>query len=107
MTDIIDPKVYGDERVRLNAVLAIQPTRLGLQDKASAEAALEFLTAQVELGLRARLASTGILTGGLKIELIEVDDAMPAIVRKSAEGFPILPVTKTERLPADAGRFPF
>ena len=102
VTGIIDPEVYGDERVRLNAVLAIQPTRLGLQDMASAEAALEFLTAQVELGLRARLASTGILTGGLKIELIEVDDATPAIVRKSAEGFPILPVTKSQISDASA-----
>lgn len=52
-------------------MIAIQPTRLGLQDKASAAATFEFLTAQVESGLRASLASSGILTGSLKIELIE------------------------------------
>jgi paraquat-inducible protein B len=46
--------------------------------------------------LRARLASTGILTGALKVELIEVEDAPAATVRKSAEGFPILPVTQSQ-----------
>ena len=63
---IIDPDAFGDSRVRLNAVLSIQPARLGLPDEVTPEAALAFLSKRIEEGLRARLASASLLTGGLE-----------------------------------------
>ncbi|PVA09085.1 paraquat-inducible protein B, partial [Pelagivirga sediminicola] len=67
LNGLVDPDRFGDNRVRLVASLAIQPGRLGLEEGAQDEgAALEFLSARVKEGLRARLATTSILTGGLK-----------------------------------------
>ncbi|MEH6834278.1 MULTISPECIES: intermembrane transport protein PqiB [Falsihalocynthiibacter] len=96
VSGIIDAKTFGDNRVRLNAVLSIQPARLGLQGEASPKTALEFLSRRVQEGLRARLASTSILTGGLKIELLQVDNA-PKAVMLTGEGIvPVIPATKSE-----------
>ncbi len=102
VTGIIDPDALGDTRVRLNAVLSIQPTRLGLPDEASPEAALAFLRRRAGEGLRARLATSSLLTGGLKVELIEVADAPPATVRETDEGLVILPTTQSEISDASA-----
>lgn len=96
VSGVIDEDAFGDRRVRLNVLLAIQPARLGLQDDVSPEAALAFLSQRVEEGLRARLASAGLLTGGLKIELVQVDDA-PRVVMRTGEGIiPIIPTTDSE-----------
>jgi paraquat-inducible protein B len=90
----IDEAAFGDSRVRLNVVLAIQPARLGLPPgDVTAEAALAFLSSRVEEGLRARLANAGLLSGGLKIELVQVDDALFDQVRTDAGTIPILPTT--------------
>lgn len=102
VTGIIDPEALGDTRVRLNAVLSIQPTRLGLPDEASPEAALAFLRTRSEQGLRARLATSSLLTGGLKVELIEVADAPAEPVRETSEGLVILPTTQSEISDASA-----
>jgi paraquat-inducible protein B len=93
----IDEAAFGDSRVRLNVVLAIQPARLGLPPgEVTAEAALEFLSSRVEEGLRARLANAGLLSGGLKIELVQVDDALFDQVRTDAGTIPILPTTDSD-----------
>ncbi|MEO3416953.1 MlaD family protein [Roseovarius sp. CAU 1744] len=96
VTGVIDPDQFGDSRVRLNAVLGIQPARLGLQEDPSPEAALSFLVKRIEEGLRARLASASLLTGGLKIELVQVDDAPPETVRTGEGIIPIFPTTESD-----------
>ncbi len=93
VTGVIDEEIFGDNRVRLNAVLAIQPARLGMQGEVSPEAALDFLSERVSQGLRARLASASLLTGGLKIELMQVDDAPLETVRTGNSNIPIIPAT--------------
>lgn len=96
VSGVIDRDVFGDNQVRLGAVLAIQPARLGLEDEVTPEAALALLTRQVGEGLRARLASGSLLTGGLKIELVRVDDAPPETIRTGEDGLPVLPATTSE-----------
>lgn len=99
---IIDPDEFGDSRVRLNAVLSIQPARLGLPDEVTPEAALAFLSTRVSEGLRARLASASLLTGGLKIELVQVDNAPAAVLLIDEDIVPLLPTTDSEVSDASA-----
>lgn len=98
---IIDRATYGDGRVRLNAVLSIQPARLGLETTPSPGAALNFLAGRVREGFRARLASASLLTGGLKVEIIEVPDAPLATITDLNARIPELPATQSEI--SDAG----
>jgi paraquat-inducible protein B len=96
LSGIVDFDQFGDNRVRLNVILSIQPARLGLQGDVSADAALAFLRERVDAGLRARLASASLLTGGLKVEIIEVEDAPPDEITESANNLPVLPTTQSE-----------
>ncbi|WP_306115595.1 MULTISPECIES: MlaD family protein [unclassified Roseovarius] len=95
ISGVVDADEFGDSRVRLNAVLSIQPARLGLQGEVTPEAALAFLSTRIEEGLRARLASASLLTGGLKIELIQVDDAPDAVLLTGEGIIPIIPTTES------------
>ena len=96
LSGIVDQDAFGDNRVRLSVVLGIQPARLGLPDEVSAEAALLFLSDRVQSGLRARLSSGNILTGGLKVELIEVDDVAPSQIMVSDGSIPTMPTTESD-----------
>ncbi|MBT0959450.1 MCE family protein [Alphaproteobacteria bacterium KMM 3653] len=102
VTGVIDTDAFGDNRVRLNALLSIQPSRLGMEGEVSAEAALEFLTNRATQGLRAQLTTASLLTGGLKVQFVSVDDARPAVVRQNDEGIAILPVTQSDISDAEA-----
>ncbi|MDF1856019.1 MlaD family protein [Pseudooceanicola sp.] len=94
---LVDPERFGDRQVRLAATLAIRPGRLGLPSgEASPEAALEFLDKQVRDGLRARLVTASILTGGLKVELLMVEDAEPALLDQTGSPNPVVPTTESE-----------
>lgn len=81
----------GRRQVQLNATLSIQPEKLGLPGDADARAALAFLQEQARSGLRARLANASLLTGGLKVELVSLEDEPAASIDMQAEPFPILP----------------
>lgn len=97
LNGLVDPEQFGDNRVYLVASVAIRPGRLGLEGDANdPEAALDYLRERVQSGLRARLASASILTGGLKIELVDVPDVDPAVIRESSEGNFYLPTTESE-----------
>ncbi|KEJ90840.1 intermembrane transport protein PqiB [Sulfitobacter donghicola] len=102
LSGIVDFNQFGDSRVRLNVILSIQPARLGLPGEVSANSALSLLQDRVTNGLRARLATTSLLTGGLKVELIEVED--PPFGQLTISGFdlPIMPTTKSETSDASA-----
>ncbi|MEL7211623.1 MAG: MlaD family protein [Pseudomonadota bacterium] len=93
---LVDRARFGDARVRLIVTLSIQPARLGLQGEATAQNALDFLTGRVVSGLRARLASAGLLSGGLKVEFVMLEDAEFVMLDRSAEPFPVMPVTDSE-----------
>ncbi len=102
LSGIVDYNQFGDSRVRLNVNLSIQPARLGLPGDVTAENALSFLQERVSNGLRARLTSASLLTGGLKVELVMVPDAPPAFVVVDANDLPLLPTTKSETSDAAA-----
>lgn len=102
LSGIVDSDQFGDSRVRLNVNLSIQPARLGLADDVDADAALAFLQERVENGLRARLASASLLTGGLKVELLVVEDAPPGRLQSMDGGPPIFPTTRSETSDAAA-----
>ena len=102
LSGIVDYNQFGDSRVRLNATLSIQPARLGLPGEVSAESALEFLQDRVANGLRARLASASLLTGGLKVEMIVVEDAPFARLEATPDSLPVMPTTKNETSDAAA-----
>ena len=102
LSGIVDYNEFGDSRVRLSVNLSIQPARLGLPDDVTAENALTFLQDRVANGLRARLASASLLTGGLKVELIVVDDAPAARLLSSDGGLPVIPTTRSETSDATA-----
>lgn len=102
LSGIVDFNRFGDSRVRLSANLSIQPARLGLPGEVTPEAALTFLQSRVAAGLRARLASASLLTGGLKVELVIVDDAPPAQLVSADGGLPVVPTTENETSDAAA-----
>lgn len=97
LNGLVDKARFGDDDMRLVATLAIQISRLGLESDANADAALAFLDEQVEnAGLRARLATASILTGGLNVEFAEVPDAPPAHIERIADGNPVIPTTESK-----------
>ncbi|WP_238987441.1 intermembrane transport protein PqiB [Roseovarius dicentrarchi] len=96
LNGLVDPETFGDNRVRLVATLSIRPGRLGLDGAADDTAAMEFLAERVREGLRARLATTSILTGGLKVELAQVPDAPPAEIVRMDEGGARIPTTSSD-----------
>ncbi|MEM9577910.1 MAG: MlaD family protein [Pseudomonadota bacterium] len=96
LSGLVDPETYGDSRVRLNVILGIQPSRLGLRGEITTEDALAFLQERVASGLRARLASGSLLTGGLKVELVLVEDAEPAELVIEDGATPIMPTTESQ-----------
>jgi paraquat-inducible protein B len=93
---LVDPDRFRDARVHLVATVELRPSRFGLGGDLSEDDALAFLAERVAEGLRARLVSASILTGGLKVELLEVDDAPTAVLDTKAEPFPVFPVTASE-----------
>ena len=102
LTGVVDFEQFGDSRVRLSANLSIQPARLGLPGEVSADNAFAFLQGRVASGLRARLASASLLTGGLKVEFVLVDNPPPASLVAEPEGLPVMPTTENEATDAAA-----
>ncbi len=88
---IVDPAAFGDDRVRLQTVLSLQPVRMGLPDDVTEPEALDWLARQIEGGLRARLATGSILTGGLKVQLLTPPDPVPAALDLDARPYPAVP----------------
>lgn len=92
LNGIVEDTPAGGSRIRLQAILSIQPSRLGLEVN-NTEEALAFLAEQVEEGLRAQLVTASLLTGGLKIQLTGVDGATEAVLDLDNRPFPRLPTT--------------
>ncbi|WP_342075211.1 MlaD family protein [Yoonia sp. SS1-5] len=82
--------------VRLQAVLEIAPGRLGMRADATVDDALTLLSDFVARGLRARMVTGNILSGSLVVELVQVDDALPAIVTSATGLYPVIPTTDSQ-----------
>lgn len=85
-----------DQSVRLRASLAIEPSRLGLGERASTDMALTFLEDQVAKGLRARMITGNILSGSLKVEFLMVENLPEARVKFDDDNYPLIPSTVSE-----------
>ncbi|GAW35688.1 paraquat-inducible protein B [Roseovarius sp. A-2] len=96
LNGMVDEARFGDSNVRLAVTLAIRPGRLGLDGENGTENALDFLRERVAEGLRARLATASILTGGLKVELVEMSNAPQAQITETEGTPPVLPATDSE-----------
>lgn len=96
VSGILDPLRFRDQRVRLMVNIEIRPGQLGMGDLSASTDVMDFLDARVAEGLRARLATTSILTGGLKIELVTTDESDSALLDFSGDPFPILPSTDSD-----------
>lgn len=98
VTGAVDPALFGDDRVRLVVVIsiALDQIAMGADAKSSDAEVLDFLEERVSQGLRAQLARGSLLTGGLKIELVQVPDAKPAVFLRDAKPYPILPSVPAE-----------
>lgn len=71
--------------------LQLSPQRLGLSQDADADDALDYLTRRVQDGLRARVASAGVLGTALMVELVDLPNAAPAQMDVSAQPYPVIP----------------
>jgi paraquat-inducible protein B len=93
---LIDSDRFGDDNVRMVAVLAIQPARLGLTGQTASDGAIDYVATQVEQGLRARLVTGNLFSGGLKVQLLNVENAPPAVLDLEAQPYPAIPVTDSD-----------
>ncbi|MDB6180955.1 intermembrane transport protein PqiB [Paracoccus fistulariae] len=81
----------GEPEVKQQVVLAVSSGRLGLEPGATRDDALRFLEQAVQGGLRARVASAGLLGLSLKVELVEIPDAAPASLDLAGDPNPVIP----------------
>lgn len=95
LNGIVDEARFGNANVRLSTSMLIRTSKLGLAEP-STDAALDFLEARVTSGLRARLVSASILTGGLKVELVDVSNPTRAALVRDGDPFAIIPVAPAE-----------
>lgn len=88
----------GETRLRMRVTLAIVPQRMGVvaEDGAIPEAGLDLLSELVDHGLRAQLASSGILGQSLFVNLAELADAEPASLDRDALPLPVIPSAPTQ-----------
>ncbi|SDE02491.1 MlaD family protein [Limimaricola pyoseonensis] len=96
LNGLVDEQRFGDRGVRLQTVLTILPSRLGMAEEGGVERALQYFIDEVEEGLRARLVTGSILTGGLKVQLLDVPGVEPDVLDPDALPYPAIPVTQSE-----------
>jgi paraquat-inducible protein B len=102
LSGTVDPQRFGDGRVRLVATLSIRLDELTMGDVSEdgaeevREEVLDFLAQRVEEGLRARLTNASLFTGGLKVEMVQLDDPGSAAFDREAQPFPVLPTAPAE-----------
>ena len=80
-----------EAEVRLVVKLLLDPALMGLPQGAGEDEVFDFLEQAVTNGMRARLASSGLFSSELFVELVTLEDAAPAEFQREAEPFPMLP----------------
>jgi paraquat-inducible protein B len=96
ITGFVDPDTFGDNSVRLLATFAVRANKLGLGDGTDSSAMLDFLETRVQEGLRARLVAASIFTGGLKVQLAQIENAVPDSIDRGGIPFPVFPSTSPD-----------
>ncbi len=89
----------GGTRLVMRVTLAVLPQRLGVPSAEGdpAEAGLDLISDLVEnSGLRAQLASSGLLSQSLHISLAEIAAADPATLDRAANPHPVIPTAPSE-----------
>ncbi|WP_373353088.1 MlaD family protein [Pseudoroseicyclus sp. CXY001] len=102
LNGIADGETFGDASVQLQVVFTVQPARLGFDGEGSEAEALEFFARQVGQGLRARLATANLLTGGLKVELVKMDEIEPGLFVERPGEYPVLPTAPSDLIDVSA-----
>lgn len=91
LTTRVVPGQDDKERFEQEIVLVIDPGLLGLPQDVSEAEAMDLIAGQVASGLRARLASAGFFGLSLEVELVQLPDAAPAGLDRTAEPYPVIP----------------
>ncbi|WP_323763737.1 intermembrane transport protein PqiB [Marinovum sp.] len=86
----------GRKVVRMRAILAISPARLGLSEDDGVDEAMDLLTAYVEEGLRVRLATASLLSSELVVDLVELPVEEEAEIVMTEMGLPQLPTIEAQ-----------
>ncbi|HEY0214004.1 MAG TPA: MlaD family protein [Paenirhodobacter sp.] len=81
----------GEKFAQQQVVIALSPERLGLSRDADAATVTGFLEQQVEQGLRARIAGTGLFGTTLVVELTDVTDTPKAVMGLNTTPYPSIP----------------
>jgi paraquat-inducible protein B len=79
------------QRVRQLVTISIAPSRMGLGPDITRDEALSYLQNAVQGGLRARVASAGLIGTSLLVELVDIADAEAAEIDMAAQPNPIIP----------------
>lgn len=91
----VSDRENGQLVLRQRATISIIPERFGQpavpEGSEAREAALNYIEARVNEGLRAQLASQGLLTQTLYVNLVELPGASPAVFERTARPYPLLP----------------
>lgn len=96
LTGIVNTQRFGDDNVRLLTTMRISPSRIGLGEDADDEELLDFLSRRVAEGLRGQLTNASLLTGALKVRLIDVEEPDDQTLDVAADPYPIMPTTEAE-----------
>ncbi|SIT06584.1 paraquat-inducible protein B [Roseivivax lentus] len=96
LTGYVDADRFGDDDVRLLTTIRINPGRIGLGDGADEDDLLDYLERRIAEGLRGQLTNASLLTGGLKIILIDVENAAEAELDRNGDPYPVIPTTEAD-----------
>ncbi len=90
----------GRQEIVLQATLSIVPARFGVgaDDDAAkvAQETLDLIGREVDGGLRAQLATSGLLSQTLYVDLVRVPDAPAATLDRDGEPYPLLPTAPSD-----------
>ena len=96
---VIQQAESGAPRVAMQATLGLLPRRMGVAEGSEAEMSaglLDLLASEVEQGMRARLAASGLLGQTLFVDLAMLGDAPPGAFDRDAQPFPVIPTAPSD-----------
>ncbi|PZQ49442.1 MAG: paraquat-inducible protein B [Rhodovulum sulfidophilum] len=86
-------------RIALRTTLTLFPRRMGILEGSDAEMSaqlLALLSSEVERGMRARLATSGLLSQTLYVDLAMLDNPPPGAFNPDAQPHPIIPTAPAD-----------
>ncbi|WP_227287319.1 MlaD family protein [Boseongicola sp. H5] len=90
-------EIADGSKQRLVVDLVLDPGRMGFPVGTGAEEVYEYLAEQVADGLRARLATAGLISSETRIEFAIDYDARPARFEVAADPYPVMPSVMVEQ----------